>query len=72
MPTYFFHLDGDPPVSDDAGSVFSTTEEAISHAHRVALEFNRISAFYRHYLLRVVDERGDLICKLQVGEISPH
>ena len=42
MPRYFFHLkDGIGVLRDDAGEEFASTQEARSHAVRVARELGR-------------------------------
>jgi hypothetical protein len=63
---FFFHVDNKSRYPDKTGSVFSTSDEARSHAFVIARELGQDQGWHGSFVV-VTDDRGQEIARVQVG-----
>jgi hypothetical protein len=63
---FYFHVENDSRYPDKTGSVFSTRDEARSHAFVIARELGQDQGWHGSFVV-VTDDRGQEIARVQVG-----
>jgi hypothetical protein len=68
MPRYFFHLQNDAHIDDDAGEVLATFDDAITRARLVASELgaHQTELHNKGLCVCVTDEQGTEVFRISL------